>query len=123
MVRRVHHVFGGAEHLGDAGSRGKSRSVVLEGAGKIAVLEIADDVGQVLVQRATFGHTHDLESAADAEHRNPAVVRAEMTEDVREVANGFECGILLKNFNDVKEGDVIEAYTINEVERDITSEL
>ena len=31
-------------------------------------------------------------------------------DDVREVAEGFECGILLDGFNDVKEGDVLEAY-------------
>ncbi len=36
-------------------------------------------------------------------------------EDVRDVAAGFECGIGLANFNDVKEGDVIEAYQIDEV--------
>lgn len=33
-------------------------------------------------------------------------------EDVKEVAKGHECGIVLNNFNDVKEGDVIEAYEI-----------
>jgi translation initiation factor IF-2 len=33
-------------------------------------------------------------------------------EDVREVQKGHECGIVLNNFNDVKEGDVIEAYEI-----------
>ena len=38
-------------------------------------------------------------------------------EDVREVAEGFECGILLDGFNDVKEGDVLEAYETREVER------
>ena len=38
-------------------------------------------------------------------------------DDVREVAEGFECGILLDGFNDVKEGDVIEAYETREVER------
>jgi translation initiation factor IF-2 len=36
-------------------------------------------------------------------------------EDVKEVKNGMECGITIKNFNDVKVGDVIEAYVINEV--------
>jgi Translation initiation factor 2 (IF-2; GTPase) len=30
-------------------------------------------------------------------------------DDAREVAEGFECGILLENFNDEKEGDVLEA--------------
>jgi translation initiation factor IF-2 len=38
-------------------------------------------------------------------------------EDAREVAEGFECGILLDGFNDVKEGDVLEAYETREVER------
>jgi translation initiation factor IF-2 len=38
-------------------------------------------------------------------------------DDVREVASGFECGIGLENYNDVKEGDVIEAYTTREVPR------
>jgi translation initiation factor IF-2 len=38
-------------------------------------------------------------------------------DDVREVAEGFECGILLDGFNDVKDGDVLEAFEIREVER------
>ena len=38
-------------------------------------------------------------------------------DDVREVSEGFECGILLAGFNDVKEGDVLEAYETREVER------
>src|SRR5213596_3016387 len=38
-------------------------------------------------------------------------------EDVREVEEGFECGILLEGFNDVKEGDVLEIYETREVER------
>jgi translation initiation factor IF-2 len=38
-------------------------------------------------------------------------------DDVREVAEGFECGILLDGFNDVKEGDVLEAFETLEVER------
>jgi translation initiation factor IF-2 len=38
-------------------------------------------------------------------------------DDVREVQEGFECGILLENFNDVKEGDILEAYETREVER------
>jgi translation initiation factor IF-2 len=38
-------------------------------------------------------------------------------DDVREVAEGFECGILLEGFNDLKEGDLLEAYETREVER------
>jgi translation initiation factor IF-2 len=38
-------------------------------------------------------------------------------DDVREVTEGFECGIHLEGFDDVKEGDVLEAYEVREVER------
>jgi translation initiation factor IF-2 len=40
-------------------------------------------------------------------------------DDVREVAEGYECGIGIENFNDVKEGDVIEAYEVREVAREL----
>jgi translation initiation factor IF-2 len=38
-------------------------------------------------------------------------------DDAREVTEGFECGILLAGFNDVKEGDVLEVFETREVER------
>jgi translation initiation factor IF-2 len=38
-------------------------------------------------------------------------------DDAREVAEGFECGILLEGYNDVKEGDIFEVYEIRETER------
>ncbi|MBD0289637.1 MAG: translation initiation factor IF-2 [Thermoleophilia bacterium] len=38
-------------------------------------------------------------------------------DDVREVQAGFECGILLDGYNDVKEGDVLEVYETREIER------
>jgi translation initiation factor IF-2 len=43
-------------------------------------------------------------------------------DDVREVAEGFECGILLEGFNDVKEGDILEIYETRQVERTDLSE-
>ena len=38
-------------------------------------------------------------------------------DDVREVRSGMECGITVKNFNDIKEGDTIEAYEVVEVKQ------
>jgi translation initiation factor IF-2 len=38
-------------------------------------------------------------------------------DDVREVKAGFECGLSLKNYNDVQKGDILEAYEIVEVSR------
>jgi len=38
-------------------------------------------------------------------------------DDVRSVASGFECGIGLDNFRDIKQGDVLESYEVREVAR------
>ena len=38
-------------------------------------------------------------------------------DDVKEVAQGYECGITIAKFNDIKEGDIIEAFVMVEVER------
>ncbi|TML65216.1 MAG: translation initiation factor IF-2 [Actinobacteria bacterium] len=43
-------------------------------------------------------------------------------DDVREVAEGFECGILLEGFNDLREGDVFEVFETRQVERTDLSE-
>lgn len=42
-------------------------------------------------------------------------------DDVNEVRHGMECGIAVKNYNDVKQGDQIEVYEVVEVSRDIRS--
>ncbi|HEY4120256.1 MAG TPA: translation initiation factor IF-2 [Byssovorax sp.] len=41
-------------------------------------------------------------------------------DDVREVAEGFECGISIEGFNDVKEGDIVESFEIEEVKTKLT---
>lgn len=38
-------------------------------------------------------------------------------DDVREVDQNYECGITIKDYNDIKVGDVIEAYVMEEIER------
>ena len=40
-------------------------------------------------------------------------------DDAREVEEGFECGITIENFQDIKEGDVLEAYETRQVEREL----
>jgi translation initiation factor IF-2 len=42
-------------------------------------------------------------------------------DDVREVREGFECGLNVANFNDIKVGDVIECYRVEEVARTLSS--
>jgi len=36
-------------------------------------------------------------------------------EDVREVATGYECGIMIENFNDLKSGDILENFVIEKI--------
>jgi translation initiation factor IF-2 len=40
-------------------------------------------------------------------------------DDTREVQSGFECGIQIENYNDLKVGDIIEAYEVSEVKRQL----
>ena len=42
-----------------------------------------------------------------------------LTDDVREVASGFDCGIVLRDYADVKDGDVLETYATRQVEREL----
>ena len=41
-------------------------------------------------------------------------------DDVREVTSDYDCGIVLSNFADIKEGDVLETYATRQVERELT---
>ena len=38
-------------------------------------------------------------------------------DDVKEVADGYECGVSFDSFNDIKEGDIVECYVMEEIER------
>ncbi len=58
-----------------------------------------------LLRDNTVIYTGDLESLK------------RMKEDVREVKEGYECGIKLKNYNDIKEGDQLEFFEVKEVAR------
>jgi len=40
-------------------------------------------------------------------------------DDVKEVVEGYECGMGVKDFNDIKEGDIIEAFTMEEIARSL----
>jgi translation initiation factor IF-2 len=41
-------------------------------------------------------------------------------EDVNEVKKGFECGMSIENFNDIKVGDVVEGYDNIEIKRELS---
>ena len=41
-------------------------------------------------------------------------------DDVREVQNGYECGMALENYNDIQTGDVIECFEVEEIARQLS---
>ena len=48
-------------------------------------------------------------------HDGKLISLKRMKDDAKEVAKGFECGIQIENFNDIKEGDIIETYIMEQV--------
>ena len=50
-------------------------------------------------------------------YEGPLASLKRFNDDAKEVKAGYECGVVLENFNDVKEGDSIEAYIMVEVQR------
>ena len=50
-------------------------------------------------------------------HEGKLVSLKRFKDDVKEVAKGYECGVQVENYNDIKEGDIIEAFVMEEVKR------
>jgi len=50
-------------------------------------------------------------------HDGTLISLKRMKDDAKEVAAGYECGIQIENFNDIQEGDIIEAYIMEEIKR------
>ena len=50
-------------------------------------------------------------------YEGPLASLKRFKDDVKEVKSGFECGLVLEGFNDIKEEDLVEAYTMVEVPR------
>ena len=74
-------------------------------------------------QRHHPAHRRRRGSSATAWRSTPARCRSlkRFKDDVREVREGFECGIGIENFNDLKVGDLIESYRMEEVKRTLSA--
>jgi translation initiation factor IF-2 len=92
------------------------------GTAEIRTVFVASKIGTVAGCMVTAGQVH-----RNARFRllrdNVVVYTGELDslkrfkDDVREVKEGFECGIKLKNYNDIKEGDQLEFFEVKEVAR------
>ncbi len=92
------------------------------GTAEIRTVFVASKIGTVAGSMVTNGHI--TRSAHFRLLRDNVVIYTgeieslkRMKDDVREVKEGFECGIKLKNYNDIKEGDTLEVFEIKEVAR------
>ncbi|HSV60220.1 MAG TPA: translation initiation factor IF-2 [Variovorax sp.] len=92
------------------------------GSAEIRTVFVASKIGTVAGSYITSGHV-TRSSHFRLLRDNVVVYTGEidslkrLKDDVREVREGFECGIKLKNFNDIKEGDQLEFFEIKEIAR------
>ena len=92
------------------------------GMAEIRTVFVASKIGTVAGSYITQGHV-----TRNAHFRllrdNVVIYTGEieslrrMKDDVKEVKEGFECGIKLRNYNDIKEGDMLEVFEIKEIAR------
>ncbi len=86
--------------------------------GKASVLQVFNiSKGKVAGCRVTEGEIHRnarvrMYRGQDIVYEGEIASLRHEKEDVREIRQGFECGILLKNFNDIQPGDVIECFIL-----------
>ena len=94
------------------------------GTAEIRTVFVASKIGTVAGSMITAGRV--LRNARFRLLRENVVVYTgeiesvkRMKDDVREVSEGFECGIKLKNYNDIKEGDQLEFFEVKEIARSL----
>jgi translation initiation factor IF-2 len=94
------------------------------GTAEIRTVFVASKIGTVAGSMITAGQV--LRGARFRLLRDNVVIYTgeiesvkRMKDDVREVKEGFECGIKLKNYNDIKEGDQLEFFEVKEVARSL----
>ena len=92
------------------------------GMAEIRTVFVASKIGTVAGSYITQGHV--TRSAHFRLLRDNVVIYTgeieslrRMKDDVKEVKEGFECGIKLKNYNDIREGDMLEVFEIKEIAR------
>ncbi|MDH0372805.1 translation initiation factor IF-2 [Comamonas aquatica] len=92
------------------------------GMAEIRTVFVASKIGTVAGSYITQGHV--TRSAHFRLLRDNVVIYTgeieslrRLKDDVKEVKEGFECGIKLRNYNDIREGDVLEVFEIKEIAR------
>ena len=93
--------------------------LVLAGLKKGGGAKIPDETAALNgIKKALRGFASLLETL-DGQIRQKIASLKRVKEDVKEVQKGFECGIVLEGQNDVKEGDLFQAYDITYIEQEL----
>jgi translation initiation factor IF-2 len=125
-IRHYSVIYRAIEQLRDAMQGMLAPEEVEETLGIVEVRQIfrASRVGtiagsHVLEGRITRGSKVRLVRDGTVVYDGEIASLRRFNEDVREVAAGYDCGIVLRDFADIKEGDVLEAYATRQVEREL----
>ena len=99
---------------------------VFQGSAQVKQVFVASKVGKVAGCAVTKGTIHRKDRVR-VKRGQEVIFDGEINalkrfkDDVKEVKEGFECGITVKNFNDIRTGDIIETYAIVKVARRLES--
>ena len=125
-IRHYAVIYRAIEQLRDAMQGMLAPEEVEEGVGSVEVRQIfrASRVGtiagsHVIDGKVVRGSKVRLVRDGTVVYDGEIASLRRFNEDVREVAAGFDCGIVLRDFADIKEGDVLEAYATRQVEREL----
>ena len=56
-------------------------------------------------------------ATASSSPRTRSLPSSRFKDDVKEVAQGYECGLSFEKYNDIKVGDIVEAYVMEQIEQ------
>jgi translation initiation factor IF-2 len=125
-IRTYQVIYRAIEELRDAMQGMLAPEEVEETLGSAEVRQIfrASRVGtiagcHVLDGRITRGSKVRLVRDGTVVYEGEIASLRRFNDDVREVSAGFDCGIVLRDYADVKEGDVLETYATRQVEREL----
>ncbi len=99
---------------------------VFQGTAQVRQVFVASKIGKVAGCAVTKGTIHRkdrvrVKRAQEVVFDGEINALKRFKDDVKEVKEGFECGITVKNFNDIRSGDIIEAYSVVKVARRLES--
>ena len=121
-IRRYDLIYEALEEIRDAMEGMLAPEVVTESVGVAEVRELfrISRIGTIAGCHVTSGHVHrngmvHVVRDGTQVYEGRLMTLRRFKEDVNEVEAGFECGIRVENFNDLKQGDSIEAFETKEV--------